>query len=165
MDAFSSPPRLYLDARLRPHRSLSPRGALWLLAPVAAMNLVSAVFFFVIGAVVVPPFLGLDVLGLGLAFWFSFRGARASERVRVSADEILVELERAGAIRTVWTSAPAFTRLSLDATDEDSVTVRLTCKGRSVPLAEALGPAERRAFGVELEAALRAARAERWPGA
>jgi uncharacterized membrane protein len=164
MDARTPSPRLYLDAELRPHRSLSARGALWLIAPVAAINLAFAVFFLMLKAPIVPPFLGLDVLALSAALWFSFRGARAVERVRVSADEISVTRARGPAARTVWTSSPAFTRVRIDEPDEDTVVLQLTSKGRSVAVAGALGPAERRVFGQALQAALTAARAERWPG-
>jgi uncharacterized membrane protein len=171
MDGTAPIPRLYLRAELRPHRSLTPRGAAWLLVPLVFVNFVFGVFFLVLRAPIVPPFLGLDVAGLGAALWFSFRAANRFERVLVSADEIRVERGHAGRgpdhpARLVWSSAPAFTRIQLDDVEElgeQRVRLSLASRGKVLLLAAALGPAERAAFGRELEAAVKAARAERWP--
>jgi uncharacterized membrane protein len=166
MDALTTPSRLYLKAELRPHRSLTPRGAAWLLVPLVFMNLVFGVFFLVLKAPLIPPFLGLDVAAMGTALWFSFRAAEQFERVSVSADEIRVERGRKASARLVWSSAPAFTRIQLDDEEElgeQRVRLSLASRGKVLLLAAALGPAERAAFGRELEAAVKAARAERWP--
>src|ERR1700761_9356244 len=106
-------PRLYLDAALRPRRSLSPRAAVLLMAPVLAVNVIFALVFTLMGGAFVPPFLGLDVLGLGLALWLNFRAARRGERVRGTADAIEVVRETPKAQRKVWSSAPVFTRIEL----------------------------------------------------
>jgi uncharacterized membrane protein len=166
MDALITASRLYLKAELRPHRSLTPRGAAWLLVPLVFVNLVFGVFFLVLRAPIVPPFLGLDVAAMGTALWFSFRAADRFERVSVSADEIRVERGRRADARIVWSSAPAFTRVQLDDVEElgeQRVRLSLASRGKVLLLAGALGPAERAAFGRELEAAVKAARAERWP--
>jgi uncharacterized membrane protein len=162
MDARTASPRLHLDAELRPHRSLTLRGALLLLLPLLFVNLVFASFFVALGAPLVPPFLGLDVLAVGLALFVSFRAGRRTERVRVTADMIQVVRERGGRPRTVWTSPTLFTRVDVLDPGKHAVSVRLACKGRILTLAAALGPAQREAFGLELKAAIRSARAERW---
>ena len=118
MDALSPAPRFYLEAELRPHRSLSAKGAMWLLLPIAFVNLVFATFFLVLGAPIVPPFLGLDVLAMAIALWVSFRSAKAVERVSVTADEINVERERAGLKRTIWRSSPFASTIVFRATCE-----------------------------------------------
>jgi uncharacterized membrane protein len=162
MDARTATPLLHLDAVLRPHRSLSPRGALMLLLPLLFVNLVFGAFFLALGAPLVPPFLGLDVLAVGLALMASFRAGRWTERVRVTADMIQVTSDRGGRRKTVWTSPTLFTRVDLVDPGKHGVRVQLTCKGRVLSIATALGPAQREAFGRELEAAIRAARGERW---
>src|SRR5689334_5978795 len=113
MDARTLPPRLHLDAELRPHRSLSLRGALLILLPLVLVNLIFAAFFFALGAPIVPPFLGLDVLALGCALALSFRSAKAVERVRVTADEISVVRQFGLRAGTVWASPTLFTRVEL----------------------------------------------------
>lgn len=164
MDAITPAPKLHLDAELRPHRSLSTRGAALLLIPIAFVNLVFAVFFFVLRAPFVPPFLGLDVLAMCFALGASFRAARAVERVRVSADEITVLRERGGRAWSVWASPTAFTRVDVLEPGRHAVCVRLACRGQEIALGSALGPMQREAFGRELEAAVRSARGERWTG-
>ncbi|MBS0295701.1 MAG: DUF2244 domain-containing protein [Proteobacteria bacterium] len=155
-------PRLYLDMTIRARRSLSRKGVMLIMIPVAFVNLVFASFFVLIGGAFVPPFLGLDVIGLAIAFWLSFRATDRAERVRVSADEIKVTRERPGAVDTVWTSAPAFTRVELDHPGRHASRLRLSSKGKGLTLASAVSPGEREQVAQALEDAVRAARAERW---
>jgi uncharacterized membrane protein len=162
MTPTASPPRLYLDAALKPTRSLSPRGAVLLMVPVLAVNVVFAVVLTLMGGAFVPPFLGLDVLGLGLALWLNFRAARRIERIRVSADAIEVTRETPTVSRKVWSSAPLFTRIELTHPGRHASRLRLWCKGRGVTLGAALAPAERAAFAEALQSAVSAAKAERW---
>jgi uncharacterized membrane protein len=73
------------------------------------VNLATAAMFWIAGAWPVPVFLGLDVLGVFIAFQISYRGARIRERVMVSGEEVRVRYEtplpggRWGA-KQVWAS-------------------------------------------------------------
>jgi uncharacterized membrane protein len=71
---------LYMDAVIKPNRSMSRRGFYVVLGLMIAFNLMVAVFLLVVGAPPVLPFLGLDVLAVGLALRASFRAAERSER-------------------------------------------------------------------------------------
>ena len=154
---------LYMDARLAPTRSLSRRGFAWLFGLLVAVNLAMAAFVISIGAFPVPFFLGLDVLGVWLAFRASYRGASGqAERVLVSADEVRVLHEIGRQARTVWTSPTAFTRVAVEAPGEHETSVSLQLSGRSLILAHALSPIERADFAAALQAAIKAARAERY---
>lgn len=145
---------VYLDRLIRPARALSPRGLLILMGGLLAWNLVVCGFLLLIGAWPVPLFLGLDVIGLGLAFLISNRRARDGERVRVSA--LAVTVERGdGAV--VWTAPPAWTRVSKPGADARGL-VGLSSSGRSVELGAALGAADRRRLAQALEHAIAAAR-------
>lgn len=132
------------------------------MVPLVVMNLLIGVFAVAVGGAFVPPFLGLDVVGVGVALWFSFRQARQVERVRVSALEIAVTRERDGKVRHVWASAPVLTRVELTHPGRHASRLRLASKGRGVTLASSLSPQEREAFAAELEGAVRAARSARW---
>ena len=55
---------LYMDAVIKPSRSLNRQGLYVLLGVVIALNLMVAVFLLVLGAPPVLPFLGLDVLAM-----------------------------------------------------------------------------------------------------
>lgn len=151
--------RLYLDQTLAPRRSLSKRGVAVLMGVLIAFNLLFGTVTLLLGGVFVPPFLFLDVAGMGIALWVSFRSAGRFERVRVSADEVTVTREGRGRVaRPLWRSATAFTRL-----EHHPTALRLRSKDRGLLLAASLGPKEREAFGRALDDAIRAARAERWP--
>ena len=84
------PATLYMDAVITPHRSLSRKGFAVLLGVVIAFNLAVATLMLVLKAFPVPIFLGADVLAVIVAFRASYRGAGQTERVQVTADEVVV---------------------------------------------------------------------------
>ena len=153
--------RLYMDAVITPNRSLSPRGLTVLLCLFSAYNIVLAVFLIVVGAFPVPIFLGLDVIGLFIAFHVSNRRARRAERVQVSAEDVRVVRQKGGQPQTVWTSPTAFTRVWLG-DDPDTPEVQLRLSGRSLVVADALSPNEKTDFARALEHAIHRARSERY---
>ena len=156
-------PPLYMDAVIKPSRSLSRRGLRVLLGAVVAANLMIAVFLLVVGAPLALPFLGLDVAAIWLALNASFRAAERQERVRVTAEAITVSREDEKGARVVWTSATAFTGVDLDQPGEHEARVRLRIHRRRLTVARALSPPERVEFADALRRAIRDARAERYP--
>ena len=151
-----------MDAVISPNRSLSRAGLHVLMGVVIAFNLIVAVFLLVLGAPPVLPFLGLDVLALWLALRASFRAAERRERVRVTAEAVIVSREDEKSARVIWTSPTAFTRVDVDQPDEHEARVRLRIYRRRLTLARALSPPERVEFADALERAIRDARAERY---
>eukprot|EP01041_Mallomonas_annulata_P020197 gene20197-39873_t len=75
---------LYMDAEIKPNRSLSERGFIVLISVITLANVASAIVFLNLGANLVPLFLGVDVLAITVAFLASFRAGRMIERVKVS---------------------------------------------------------------------------------
>lgn len=153
---------LYMDAVIKPNRSLSRRGLHVLLGAVVGANLIVGVFLLVVGAPLVLPFLGLDVAALWLALHASFRAAERRERVRVTAEAVTVSREDEAGARLVWTSPTAFTRVDVEQPGEHEARVRLSIHRRRLTLARALSPPEREAFAEALQRAIRHARAERY---
>jgi uncharacterized membrane protein len=162
MDAPRRESFLHLDAVLTPTRSLSRAGLYVLLAVLGAFNGILGVLFLIIGATPVPIFLGLDFLGVLIAFQVSYRQARLRERVQVSADEITVSQEIGQRRRTLWRSPTAFTGVSVEARGQPETRVTLRLSGRSLVVGGQVSPQERTAFAEALEAAIRRARAERY---
>ena len=152
---------LYMDAVITPNRSLSRKGFYWLIGVLVAMNLAIATLMVVLGAIPVPIFLGLDVIGVLIAFRANYRGASQAERVQVSAEEVRVSHHIGRSARTIWTSPTAFTRVSVETPGEHEVWVRLHLSGRVMTIARALSPPERAQFADALQTAIREARAER----
>jgi uncharacterized membrane protein len=153
-----------MDATLRPHRSLSKRGFVVLLVSLAAYNLLVAGFLLLIGAFPVPIFLGLDFLGVVIAFRVSYRRGQAAEHIRVTSDLVQVSHRFGRLERTVWSSPTAFTRVQVDRVGEHEAHVRLRLSDRAMSVGGSLGHKDRAAFARRLELAIRAARAERHSG-
>jgi uncharacterized membrane protein len=149
----------YMDAVITPHRSLSQRGFIVLIAIMTAINALSAIVFLRMGAAPVPAFLGLDVVALVVALLVSRRATRIRERVQVTAAEIHVWRETPKGAETLWRSPTAFTRVALVGPDEDDPDLQLRLSDRGVAVARALTRSERRAFAAALERAIRKARA------
>jgi uncharacterized membrane protein len=160
---MATSPRLYMDARITPHRSLSRRGLAIVLAGLAVYTLLVMAFLVAIGAFPVPIFLGLDFVAMLVAFRVSYRGAATVERVQVSADQVRVSRCNRGPERTIWSSPTAFTRVSVENPGEHESCVQLRLSGRSLSVGASLSPAERADFGSALERAILSARAERHP--
>lgn len=150
----------YLDRRIAPRRALSPRGLALLVGALVVWNVVVGGFLFAVGAWPVPIFLGLDVVGVLIAFSVSNRRARNGERVSVSAQAVSVERGK-GAV--VWVAPTAWTRVEAPRPGARGP-LKLTSSGRSVVVGAALGAAERRRFAQALEHAVKTARTERWIG-
>ncbi|KRA62242.1 hypothetical protein ASD79_22535 [Caulobacter sp. Root655] len=152
---------LYMDAVIKPNRSMNRRGLYVLLGVMVAFNLMVAIFLLVVGAPPVLPFLGLDVLAMGLALRANFRASERSERVRVTAEAVTVSREDEKGARLVWTSPTAFTRVGIDQPGEHETRVRLMMSRKRLTLGRALSPPERMDFARALERAILRARAER----
>jgi uncharacterized membrane protein len=153
--------RTYMDAEIRPHRSLSERGFIILIAVVTVANCCSAAVFVYMGATLVPVFLGVDVLAVVVAFIASFRAARRIQRVQVTARDVVVTLEAPNRSKVVWESPTAFTRVAVDREEGRAVGLRLALSDRQIPVAEALSPRERHEFAAALQKAIWDARQER----
>jgi uncharacterized membrane protein len=158
---MNDPPILYMDAEIRPHRSLSKRGQRVVLGILLTYNLIVALFMLAIGAFPAPIFLGLDVLGVVIAFEVSNRRAMRFDLVQVTHDEVRVTRGRGAVSQRLWTSPTAFTKVEVDKTDGRVSQVRLRLSGRYLAVGATLGPWELAEFAASLQAAIRSALAER----
>ncbi len=143
------------DAVIRPHRSLSRKGFVIVMAIVALISFGSGLVFFVAGAWPVIGFCGLDVLLIWLAFRANFRAANAYERVRVTAEEIEVSrMDHRGRARA-WRFNPAWVRLERREDEEFGLlSLSLAIRDRQFEIARDLSPGERQSFAANFAAAL-----------
>jgi uncharacterized membrane protein len=153
---------LYMDAVIRPNRSMPMVGLKVLLGVMVAWSVLISIFVFAVGGWFAPAFLGVDILGVWLAFKASYRAQERRERVRVTAEQITVAHELDGTTKTVWTSPTAFTAVDVDHPHELDTRVRLRLSGRRCTVARTLSPEEREGFADALREAIRAARSERY---
>jgi uncharacterized membrane protein len=153
---------LYMDAEIKPNRSLSQRGFVILISIITLANVACAALFVQMGAPFVLPFMGIDLLAVIVAFLVSFRAGRVIERVQVSAAEVKITYETPKASRVVWESPTAFTRITVERDEEDRVmALRLGLSGRETAVAASLSPGERGEFAKALEEAIWKARRHR----
>ncbi len=152
---------LYMDAVIQPNRSLSARGMWLVLGLLAAANLGIGAFLVLIGAYPVPIFLGLDMLGVIIAFRVYRRRAARAERVRVDADQITVSRDGARGSATVWRSPTTFTRVRFEGASDHTRRLSLHLSDRSIAIGQALGADERARLAGRLRDAIGDALAER----
>ena len=154
----------YMDAEIRPNRSLSERGFIVLIAVVTLANCASAAVFVALGATLVPIFLAVDVLAVIVAFAASFHAARRVERVQVTSRDVRVTQETPRTSVLLWESPTAFTRVHVEREPSGrTVGLKLALSGRELALAVSLSPRERAEFAQALERAIWQAKRERSP--
>jgi uncharacterized membrane protein len=147
------------QAVLKPHRSLGRRGFVLLMVGTACGSALITLPFFLAGAYPIVGFLGLDVLGLYLAFRLSYRAARAREEVVVTPIELIVKKVSHRGARSEWRFNPLWVRLRRDEHPEFGLLrLALIERGRSLDVGGFLGPRERERFAADFSKALTDAR-------
>ncbi len=152
-DRAEAPEDLFFDARLSPHRSLSPRGFLVLMIAVGAACFLIGLGFFLIGAWPVIGFLGLDVALIYLGFRLSYRHGRMYETLRLGRAALVVERVNHWGERRTWRFQPYWLQVLIDDPPCHDSPLTLRSHGRSLSIGRFLTPAER----LDLARALRAA--------
>ena len=141
------------DALLTPHRSLSPRGFVILMAAVCAVSFLAGLAFFLMGAWPVVGFLGLDVLLIYLAFRINYHHGRRYESLVLTRDELTVERVDPWGRAARWRFQPVWLQILMDDPPEHHSQLTLRSHGKSVSIGSFLTPAER----LDLAKALRRA--------
>jgi len=147
------------SAIITPHRSLSGKGFLLVMALVGGLSFIGGVFFFLLGAWPVLGFLGLDVVLVYWAFRANYRAAAAFEEVTVTPSELrLRRVSHRGEVAE-WTLNPVWTKLDREKHEEFGLLkLFLVSRGRRLSVAGFLSPKERESFAAALSAALGEAR-------
>ncbi|MGE3929313.1 MAG: DUF2244 domain-containing protein [Hyphomonadaceae bacterium] len=139
----------FMDAVLKPHRSLSPSAFRVMLGALILVNCGVAAAFAFAGAFPVAAFLGLDILALWLAFRINYRAAQIEERVRVKAGCLHLERRDQRGAQTHWVLNPIWAQVR---SDGRGVTI---ASGRdALRVAAFLSPPEQESFATALRAAL-----------
>ena len=145
---------VFLDAVLRPNRSLARPGFIAVMAGVIVVSVGLGTFFLLQGAWPVFGFFGLDILLLYLAFRLSYRSGRLRETITVTADEVVVRRIAPNGRTTEWRFNPYWLRVALDDPVEHESQITLTSHGRSIVVGPFLAPEERASLVRALREAL-----------
>ena len=147
------------SAIITPHRSLSGRGFVLVMALIGGLSFTGGMFFFLLGAWPVIGFLGLDVLLVYWAFRANYRAAAAFEEVTVTPSELrLRRVSHRGEVARMDAQS------GLDQLDREKheefglLRLFLVSRGRRLAVAGFLSPKEKESFAAALSAALGEAR-------
>lgn len=141
-------------AMLTPHRSLSPRGFLVLMAAVSLVSFVTGLVFYAIGAWPVMGFFGLDVGLIYLAFRLNYRAGRAHELVELTRDQLSVTHVGPNGHRKTFSCNPYWARVDVRTGPDGRSDLMIQAQGRVHRFGHVLNHEERREFGEALRLAL-----------
>lgn len=146
-------------ATLRPHRSLSRGGFLFLMAVIGGLWFLTGLYFVSLGAWPVIGFVGLDVLAIWIAFKLNYRAGRAYEEVEVSRSAAVIrKVDPSGRAQELRFS-PLWARLELQEIEDEGVArIIVRTRGERVTIGTFLNPEDRTSFARAFGAALAAAR-------
>ena len=157
----SSPGPLHFDATLHPHRSLSRKGFIILMAAISAVSFITGMLFFTIGAWPIPGFLGLDVALIYVAFKLNYQAARAHETVQLSDSELRISKVDARGRASSWCFEPYWVHVEMDDPPAPESQLVVASHGRRLVFGTCLSPEERADFAKALRAALAELKAPR----
>ena len=143
------------SAILTPHRSLTGVGFLAVMLAIGGISFASGILFLILGAWPVTGFLGLDVALVYWAFRANYRAANAYEEVTVTSSELkLRKVSHRGKI-VEWSLNPLWVKLDREVDEEfGTAGLFLVSRGRRLPVAGFLAPAEKDSFAAALGAAI-----------
>jgi uncharacterized membrane protein len=152
-DAVAEP--TLFSALLTPYRSLGGVGFLILMSVVAVISFAGGVVFYLIGAWPVGGFFGLDALLIYWAFRVNYRAAQAFEEITVTPSALRVRKVTHKGKVSEWSLNPVWTSLERERHEEFGLMgLFLVTRGRKLPVATFLGPAEKESFAKALAAAI-----------
>lgn len=146
--------KLWFDAVLYPHRSLSRRGFVILMAVLCTISFTAGMIFVLNGAWPVMGFFGLDVLAVYIAFKLNYRSGKWLETIRLNARELVVGRMDPSGHYEEWRFEPYWVRVNVVARSEFDNDLTLTSHGRTVPVGAFLNAGERLDLAQALKDAL-----------
>ncbi|MFZ2648484.1 MAG: DUF2244 domain-containing protein [Burkholderiaceae bacterium] len=138
--------------QLSRHCSLAPRQLLLCYLGLCFLSLAIAAGFWSVGALMVLPYAGVELLAVGLALFIYARHAADSESIRLGAGRLVVECAFGRRVERVE-FAPAWVRIEPEHGDRSLV--ELSGQGRKISVGRFVRPELRREFAEELRWALR----------
>ena len=139
---------------LKRNCSVTPAQLGWLYASLCVVSLGIATFFWFQGAKLVLPFAWLELIAVGSAFLVYSRHATDGERISLSGQQLVVELENAGRLERA-----EFDRewVRVEPLAGDRSLIALSARGRSVNVGRYVRPELRPELAREIRMALRTA--------
>ncbi len=147
-------PRPRFTATLLPHRSLSRKGFIALMAVICGVSFFSGILFVRMGAWPVSGFFGLDVALCYAAFRLSYRSGRVSEKIDLTQNELRVTRVHPSGKAESWSFNPYWVRFQYTGRENAADELSLTSHGRKLIFGAFLSDGEKASLASALEAAL-----------
>ncbi len=160
MEALSANPipapsgRLLFEAVVAPHRSLSRRGVVTLIACMAAGSLTVTSLMFLLGAWPVIGFNGADITLAAFLLWLNVRAARARELVTLTDTALKITRTDIHGKKSSFSIQPYWLRVSLEERNGTVPKLLITARGRRYEIARQLGEDPKRDLAAALSRAL-----------
>jgi uncharacterized membrane protein len=160
MDAMAGKgAKLYFEAELRPHRSLSRRALLLVLGGMVLGSLYVTTLMYFLGAWPVIGFNGADIALAALLFWLNTRAARAREIIRLSDEALEITNVAPSGRQEQVTLSPDWARVELQERPASVPALILRTRGGTREIGRQLGEAQKRDLAEALDRALERRRA------
>jgi uncharacterized membrane protein len=152
MDLLTDTEPVVKDWLIKRNCSVSPRQFIAFYASLAAFSLLVAFLLVCVGAWLVLPFTGIELLAVGISFVVYARHAVDYERIRLFRDRLVIERMDAEHL-TQFEFNPLWVRVEPGATPRDPVTI--VSRGQTVEVGVHLAQYRRKQFAAELRMWLR----------
>ena len=144
----------FFEAVVRPHRSLNLFGFRLLMAVLIIANGVFALAMILQGSWPVAGFLGLDVLGVYVAFRLSYAQTRAFERISITENSLVVaQVDGRGRARE-WRCPSYWASVGYDEESDERGVLTVGSHGKRIEIGRFLHPKEREELARQLRDAL-----------
>jgi uncharacterized membrane protein len=135
------------DWTMKRNCSMSPRQFVCLYVSLALFSLAIAFMLVLVGAWLVLPFTGIELLAVGIAFAIYARHAVDYERIRLFPNRLVIEQVSAEQI-TQFEFNPRWVRIEPGATPRDQI--ELVSRGQTIMIGQHLAQYRRAQFAGEL---------------
>ena len=147
-------PQPIFDVVVRPYRSLHAFGFRLLMTVLIAANGAFGIFMAMRGAWPVTGFMGLDVLGVYIAFRLSYAQASAFERIIIADKDLVVAQVDARGRAREWRCPSYWASIGLDEESDERGVLTVGSHGKRIEVGRFLHPDERAGLARQLRAAL-----------
>ncbi len=148
-----------------PHRSLSRKGFIVLMAFVCLVSFAAGIAFMMMGAWPVTGLFGLDVLIIYLAFRVNYRAGRQFETVELNGQELKITRVHPSGKSESWSFNPFWVRIDLEEHETRADVLSLRQHAERFVFGAFLPDEEKKQFAQELTRALLAQREPHMPPA
>lgn len=122
---------------VKPNGSLNGFARVIFLTSIAFICIGIATIFFLLGATLILPFAGLEILILIIAFYLNFNWSRQRQRIFLSKDLVLIQKGRSK-LEYSWQEFRTFTSFHVDKSSDEITKLSFRSKGKDIEIGEFL---------------------------